>query len=316
VSKAGVDAYCEDLGNGIVCIDANYVAPGMACFYLLEAVGEYALIETGTSRSVENLQRLLGARGIAAEQIRYIIPTHVHLDHAGGAGLMMQCFPGAQLLVHPRGERHMADPERLVTASRAVYGDELFADLYGEVLPVPAARILAMHDGDSVQLGDRRLEFRHTPGHALHHFCVWDAQSRGWFSGDMFGLCYAWCRFPGGDLVLPSTTPTQFDPEAYLASLTLLHSYAPRQMYLTHYGAIDYHPEKSRMLASQIATYRALAMAHESDAALEAALADDAVRRAAALGCRYSAGELGEKLVFDVQLNTQGLRDWQRRLQA
>lgn len=312
----GVDSYYTELGNGIVCIDANYVAPGMACFYLLEAADEYAVIETGTGYSVDNLQRFLSAHGIANEQIRYVVPTHVHLDHAGGAGLMMQCFPRAQLLIHPRGEPHMADPARLVAASRAVYGDALFAELYGDVLPVPATRILAMQDGDSVLLGDRRLEFRHTPGHALHHFCVWDERSKGWFSGDMFGLCYAWCRFPEGDLVLPSTTPTQFDPEAYLASLALLHGYAPKHMYLTHYGAIEYSREKSRMLAAQIAAYCELARGHDSEAALQAKLAEDAVERAAGLGSEYAPDELGDKLVFDMQLNAQGLRAWLRRVEG
>ncbi|MEZ5568500.1 MAG: MBL fold metallo-hydrolase [Halioglobus sp.] len=307
------DYYC-DLGDDITCVDADYVAPGMACFYLLRSADEYALIETGTSRSLHNLDRLLRARGIDHAQIRYVIPTHVHLDHAGGAGAMLQRFTEAHLLIHPRGLRHMVDPTRLVAASRAVYGDELFASLYGDILPVPEARVRALADGESVSFGERRLLFRHTEGHALHHFCVWDEQSRGWFTGDMFGLCYPWCRFPDGDFLLPSTTPTQFDPVAYLASLSLLQAFSPRRMYLTHYGAIRFSAQKLQQLAAQIEAYCELAERHSSDeSALQAALADDALNRIAAAGCTRGAASLAQDLEFDMQLNAQGLLAWRQR---
>ncbi len=199
------------LGCGITCIDAAYVKHGMACFYLMEEGGECAVLETGTCHSVPALQRLLLERGIAPQQVRYIIPTHVHLDHAGGAGAMMAAFPEAQLLIHPRGARHMADPERLVAGAMEVYGPELFQTLYGTIVPIDPGRIRQMEDGETVSLAGRVLEFRHTRGHAEHHFCIWDEASRGWFSGDMFGVSYPWCRFPNGDFVLPSTTPSQFD---------------------------------------------------------------------------------------------------------
>ena len=249
----------QPLGFGITCLDAGYVAPGLACFYLLEQQGEFAVIETGTSHSVAQLQRHLRERSIAPAQVRYIIPTHVHLDHAGGAGAMMALFPAAQLLVHPRGARHLVAPEKLVAAATGVYGQALFDALYGEVLPIDAARIREMQDGDTVLLADRPLRFVHTRGHAEHHFCVWDETSRGWFSGDMFGVSYPWCRFPAGDFVLPSTTPSQFDPEAYLLSLQLLAQYEPRTMYLTHSGALRHTPAVAQLLHRQVTDYRALA---------------------------------------------------------
>jgi glyoxylase-like metal-dependent hydrolase (beta-lactamase superfamily II) len=239
------EATYTTLDFGITCIDADYVQPGLACFYLMEQDGECAVIETGTSHSVAGLLRFMAARDIRPEQVRYVIPTHVHLDHAGGAGAMMAAFPAAQLLVHPRGARHMADPAQLIGAAREIYGEDAFYTLYGEVAPVAPERIRAMDDGESVSLAGRPLEFRHTRGHAEHHFCVWDARSLGWFSGDMFGVSYPWCRFPVGDFVLPSTTPTQFDPDTHLRSMELLGSYSPRRLYLTHGGELRYTPDKA-----------------------------------------------------------------------
>lgn len=307
--------YFDDIGNGITCIDAAYVEPGMACFYLLESDGDYAVIETGTSRSLHNLRALMAERAIRPEQIRYVVPTHVHLDHAGGAGAMMAAFPRAQLLIHPRGARHMADPGRLVAASRAVYGDALFDELYGEILPVPSSRMHEVADGELLYLGRRPLLFRHTEGHARHHFCLWDETSGGWFTGDMFGVCYSRFRFPGGDFVLPSTTPTQFDPAAYLESLALLDSYAPRCVYLTHYGVLDYDGEKSRRLAEQVEAYRSFASAEKlTGEALDEALAQDALARIREMDTRTPEDQLLRWLHFDLQLNAQGLRNWRERL--
>ncbi|CAA0101344.1 2-aminobenzoylacetyl-CoA thioesterase [Halioglobus japonicus] len=302
------------LDFGITCIDADYVSPGMACFYLLEEGDECAVLETGTSHSASALWDLLQTRNIAREQVRYVIPTHVHLDHAGGAGALMAALPNAQLLIHPRGARHMADPERLVSASKAVYGDELFHTLYGDVVAVDKARIREMQDGDSVALSGRQLEFRHTRGHAEHHQCIWDATSRGWFSGDMFGVSYPWCRFPNGDFVLPSTTPSQFDPAAFIASLKLLGSYAPQRMYLTHYGELAYSEDKAQLLARQIEAYCELATTGSPDPVqLQQLLSDYSLDLLKGFDTQGSATEQRNRISFDMQLNAQGLQIWRQR---
>ncbi len=275
-----------------------------------------AVLETGTCHSIPALQQLLMERGIGVEQVRYVIPTHVHLDHAGGAGAMMAAFPAAQLLIHPRGARHMVDPQRLIAGATQVYGVDLFRQLYGDIQPIDPLRIRQMEDGEKVSLAGRPLEFRHTRGHAEHHFCVWDETSRGWFSGDMFGVSYSWCRFPGGDFVMPSTTPSQFDPEAYLASIELLGSYAPKRLYLTHYGELEYSYEKAKLLAKQIETYSNFVAADPADEAMLAQrLGDYAINLVRELGAREDEAELRERLTFDLQLNAQGLRVWQQRLQ-
>jgi glyoxylase-like metal-dependent hydrolase (beta-lactamase superfamily II) len=306
----------QSLGFGITCVDAAYAQQsGMACFYLMEEGGECAVLETGTCHSVPAFEQMLLDRGIAAEQVRYVIPTHVHLDHAGGAGAMMAAFPRAQLLIHPRGARHMADPARLVSGAMEVYGQKLFRKLYGDIQPVDPHRIRQMADGEIVSLAGRQLEFRHTRGHAEHHFCVWDETSQGWFSGDMFGVSYPWCRLPGGDVLLPSTTPNQFEPEAYLASLELLGSYAPLRMYLTHYGELAYSIEKAQLLARQIEAYCRFARVDTLDTGrLQQDLSDYSLELLRQFGACEDEVELRNYLAFDMQLNAQGLQVWQTRV--
>jgi glyoxylase-like metal-dependent hydrolase (beta-lactamase superfamily II) len=309
----GEPAY-QPLGYGITCIDAAYVQHGLACFYLVEEGGECAVIETGTCHSVVHLQMVLDHRGIDPGQVRYVIPTHVHLDHAGGAGAMMRLFPEARLLVHPRGARHMIDPARLVEGATAVYGDTLFRELYGEIRGVDASRVWEIGDGESVSLAGRRLVFRHTRGHAEHHFCIWDETSGGWFSGDMFGVSYPWCRFTLGDFVLPSTTPSQFDPQAFIGSLQLLDSYSPQRIYLTHYGELPYAVEKAGLLREQIEAYCELTEVHGEDLPQ---LQEQLTRLSIALLRRLDEGgdesEWRAALDFDMKLNAQGLQVWLAR---
>jgi glyoxylase-like metal-dependent hydrolase (beta-lactamase superfamily II) len=302
------------LGFGISCIDADYVSPGIACFYLLQEGDECAVLETGTSHCASILLDVLQQQQIAPEQVRYVIPTHVHLDHAGGAGALMAALPNAQLLIHPRGARHMVDPERLVSASKAVYGEELFHTLYGDVIAVEEDRIRAMSDAETVTLAGRTLEFRHTRGHAEHHLCIWDATSRGWFSGDMFGVSYPWCRFPQGDFVLPSTTPSQFDPGAFVESVKLLGSYAPQRMYLTHFGELAYSAGSAQLLVRQIEAYCELATSSAADVAqLQQQLSDYTLGLLREFEPGGNGAEQRDRLAFDMQLNAQGLQIWRQR---
>ena len=304
----------RQLGCGITCIDASYIRTGLACFYLLEHAGECAIIETGTSRSLGNLQQVMASRGLAPEQVRYVIPTHVHLDHAGGAGAMMHVFPEAQLLIHPRGARHMADPQRLVASSEGVYGKAKFRELYGEITPVDPLRIRVMQDAETIDLAGRPLQVRHTRGHAEHHFCVWDEYSRGWFSGDMFGISYPWFRLPGGDFILPATTPTQFDPQAYIASLEILRSYDPQRIYLTHSGELLYTNEKIGLLQRQITAYAEMAVDHADNLPnLKQALTNYSLAVMREFDSQQTDEALLELLAFDLDLNAQGLAVWQQR---
>jgi len=161
-------------------------------------------------RALEALRIL----GLSPANVAYVFLTHVHLDHAGGAGAMMQAFPEARLVVHPRGARHMADPTKLFAAVQAVYGAEEAYHLYGDLLPVAADRILEAGDGFSFNLGNRTLVCLDTPGHARHHLCLLDTRSGCLFTGDIFGLSFRELDVGRRPSVIPTTTPTQFEPEA------------------------------------------------------------------------------------------------------
>ena len=227
---------------------------------------------------------------------------------------MMARFPSAQLVIHPRGARHMADPRRLADSAREVYGERRFCQLYGEILPVPEARMLVVDDGTRVCLGGRQLEIRHTRGHADHHFCIWDEASRGWFTGDSFGISYPWFRFPGGDYLLPATTPTQFDPGALLQTFGLLESYGPRRFFLTHSGELAYSSHLERLLSRQVAGYCRLATLHGDDPpTLRRALVDYSLEEVRPFHPDCSEEALRDMLAFDADLNAQGLAVWHRR---
>ena len=307
----------RDLDFGVTCIDAGYVEPGIACFYLVGRDDEYAVIETGTSHSLAALEHCLGHKGISDQQLRYVIPTHVHLDHAGGAGTLMARFPSAQLLVHPRGARHLIDPARLIESSIQVYGEQAFHRMYGEITPVPVARVRTMEDGESAALGNSALEFRHTRGHADHHFCIWDSISEGWFSGDMFGISYSFLRFADGNFVLPATTPTQFNPALFVESVELLAEYQPQRMYLTHYGELPYATRAKDLLLEQVASYQQLASQYSQDhELLKVAVLNCTLDALRPLLSGDDANVYRDRLAMDAELNAQGLTIWWQKRAA
>ncbi|MEE4281319.1 MAG: MBL fold metallo-hydrolase [Pseudomonadales bacterium] len=299
------------LSENLYCIDALYTGVGLACCYLLRDGDECALIETGTANSVGNILATLEVLNIAPSQMRYIIPTHVHLDHAGGAGQLMRQFPDAELLVHPKGARHMIDPARLVASAQRVYGEALFLQLHGQILPVAASRVRTLEDDETVTIGSRRLRVKHTRGHADHHFCLYDEHTRGWFSGDMFGASYARNRYSGGSFVIPATTPTQFDPAIYQTSVRALCSVDPQQFYLTHFSALAYEPQQQERLLRQLDEYATLGQQFDGDmAALEAQVLDITRRELLHLVSSAEAEAEIATLHADSKLNAQGIAWW------
>lgn len=317
----------EYLGNGIYCIDARYIQHGVACCFLMVEDGEVAIIETGTAHTADGISEALEALGLSANAVRYIIPTHVHLDHAGGAGVLMQRYPEAQLLIHPRGARHMVNPTQLIAGSKAVYGEEKFAQFYGELIPVPEERMQTVEDGEKYYLNGRALEFRHTPGHADHHFCVWDAESKGWFSGDTFGISYqSMGKVSGGKssdvetsnrFIIPTTSPVQFDPDKLLASIDLMMSYAPKQFYLTHYSVLEQPEPQAELLRSQIEEYRHIAQSLRDEPDREKkiflAVKDMTLERIATVQPDLDINVMEKVLTMDFELNAQGLHVWLSR---
>ncbi len=303
-----------DLDHQITRIDTAFQRPGFAACYLIRSGDNAAFVDTGTNYSVPNMLAALAEHELESAQVRYIIPTHVHLDHAGGAGAMMRECPNAELVIHPRGAPHMIDPGKLIAGATAVYGEAKVQEDYGEILPIDEDRVLAPNDGDSIDLNGRPLLFLHTEGHAKHHFCVYDEASDGFFTGDTFGLSYREFDTDRGAFVLPTTTPVQFDPEAWLDSIARLMSYKPQRMYLTHYGMVEDVKRLASDLTARLRDY--VHMAREAQdgplrhAQLQEALTRHALSSLQRHGCRLSESSLREQLRMDMDLNAQGIEVW------
>jgi glyoxylase-like metal-dependent hydrolase (beta-lactamase superfamily II) len=200
---------------------------------------DITLVETSASPSIPHLLKGLDDLGIAPEDITYIILTHIHLDHAGGAGLFLQHCPNAKVIVHPKGARHLEDPTRLIAGAKAVYGEE-FNKLFDPILPIPHDKIIIKQDRESLQTSDSStLTFYDTPGHANHHFSIFDSVSKGMFSGDTVGIYYRELNEDGIEFYLPSTSPNQFNPEAMLAAADLYASIGVERIYFGHYGVSE-----------------------------------------------------------------------------
>lgn len=314
--------FVQPLGHGIHAIDTGFHRDDFDAAYLLVHGGRAAFIDTGTAFAVPRLLAALDALGVERSAVDWVIPTHVHLDHAGGVGTLMRELPVARVLAHPRGARHMVDPSALWQGALAVYGEDDMQRSYGQVLGVPAERVDSSHDGMQLLLGGpagRELLLIDTPGHAKHHHCIWDATSRGWFTGDTFGLSYREFDRPGegpdtGAWVLPSSTPVQFDPQALATSIQRLLATSPQCMYLTHYSRVGDVPRLAGLLRTQLAQMVALGehLRHAPDrhAALKAGLEDIYIASVAAHGCTLDATAVRGLLAIDVELNAQGMAVW------
>ena len=230
-----------------VTIDTHYVMPQLAAAYLREEGGEVAFIEANTTHCVPRLLAALAQERLAPEAVKYVIVTHVHLDHAGGASALMRACPNATLLAHPRAARHLIDPARLVASARSVYGAETFERLYGTIEAIDARRVTVLEDGARVTLGGASLHFLHTRGHANHHFVVHDEAQQVVYTGDAFGLVYPALQ-RAQRFAYPSTSPTDFDGPAAIASVQRVVDLKPRAVALTHFGLF----EEVQVIAEQL----------------------------------------------------------------
>ncbi|HSI58197.1 MAG TPA: MBL fold metallo-hydrolase [Ideonella sp.] len=313
-------SFAQDLGHGIYLIDTGFQRPDFDAAYLMLHGGRAAFVDTGTNHAVPRLLATLEALGLPRDAVDYVIPTHVHLDHAGGAGLLMRSLPSAKLLVHPRGARHMIDPTALYQGALAVYGAEEMQRSYGELVPVPADRVLTSHDNMALDLAGRPLALIDTPGHARHHHAVWDSLSRGWFTGDTFGLSYRELDTDGRPWILPATTPVQFEPEALRASIARLLAADPACVYLTHYGRLgDVATLAHDLLAvldEVVALGLSLRMSPDRHQGLEAGLSSLYLASLRRAGSRLAEAEIAGLLGLDIELNAKGMGIWLDRLPA
>jgi glyoxylase-like metal-dependent hydrolase (beta-lactamase superfamily II) len=220
------------LAPGIDYVDLNFLGyPEVIATAVLHGAAGVALVDPGPSTSLDTLRAALKAKGIAIADVRQVLLTHIHLDHAGAAGSLVRENPAIQLLVHERGAPHMADPRRLLDSATRLYGADGMARLWGDFLAVPADNIRALAGGERLDVGGREFLVAYTPGHANHHVSYFDPASRIAFVGDTAGI-----RRGNGAYVMPPTPPPDIDLEAWRASEDLILRWDPDTLFLTHFG--------------------------------------------------------------------------------
>ncbi len=312
--------FVAPLGHGIHVVDTGFHRPHFDAAYLIVERDRAAFVDTGTNHSVPRLLAALESLGLGVEAVDYVIPTHVHLDHAGGAGLLMARLPKAQLVVHPRGARHLIDPVHLIRGATAVYGVEEIERSYGTLVPVSAARVVRTADDMTIELAGRPLRFLDTPGHAMHHHCIWDEASRGFFTGDTFGLSYREFDGAAEAWIMPTTTPVQFQPEALRRSIERMLAFRPEQLFLTHYGRVGDVAHLAEILLAQldamVAAAKATPPGPDRHPALMRSLEAIHIRSLRAHGSTMSDERIRELLALDLELNAQGIAIWLDRTAA
>lgn len=295
-------------------IDCHYLdREGFAAAYLIRDGDRAAFIEANTNHAVPRLLAALEDEGLTPEQVEYVIITHVHLDHAGGASTLMKACPNATLLAHPKAARHAIDPSKLVKSAQAVYGEALFEELYGTIEPIDAGRVRALDDGATVRLGERELTFLHTRGHANHHFVVHDPAADAIFTGDAFGVIYPRLQ-KNGPFAIPSTSPTDFDAPEAKASVDRILGTGASVAYPTHFGPQRALSALATQLHAQLDRYGAMVERADAEGLDGDALDAFCDREVRALfeelfrehGLEDDA-EAREMLETDAKLNAQGI---------
>jgi glyoxylase-like metal-dependent hydrolase (beta-lactamase superfamily II) len=313
------EPHFQEVADGVYCIETGLYRHGLAACYLVRSGDRLAFVDTGTANSLPLLLAVIERLGLTPAHVDYVIPTHVHLDHAGGAGALMAHCPRAELVVHPKGAPHLIDPAKLTAGAAAVYGAEAFEQAFGALTPVPAERVVAAEDAMVIDLAGRLLTFLDTPGHANHHGCIFDDRSGGCFTGDTFGISYRELDTADGPWIFAPTTPVAFDPEAWQASLDKILEFAPTAVFLTHYGRVDHPQAVEDDLRRSIREQAAIALAEEARGPegrgerLREAVAEHLVGEARRHCGHLDEARVRELLAVDTELNAQGLEVWLAR---
>ena len=314
----GGDAQITALDDGIFAVDTEYSRPMQDASHLLVEDGRAAFVDTGTNDSVPLLLDALDQRDIDTAEVEFVFLTHVHLDHAGGAGLLMQHLPNARCVIHPRGAPHMIDPEKLIKGTEGVYGVERTREMYGEIRPIEERRVVVAKDNDWIDFNGREVQTLFTEGHARHHYCLNDPASRGVFTGDNFGVSYRELDTAKGEFIYPTSTPASFDPVEAHKSVERIMDCGPEQVYLTHYSRVRNLDRLASDLHAGIDAYEQMALdcrdADDRGEALEAAMYEYLSMRLVDHGFKGDSDAMRSVLEIDVILNAAGLVAWLNRL--
>jgi hydroxyacylglutathione hydrolase len=315
VMQRSIMAPITDYGDGVSAIDSEFIRPHATSVHLIIERGRAAIVDTGSNHAVPAVLDVLAQKGLAPEDVDYVVLTHIHLDHAGGAGLLMTKLPNAKLTVHPRGARHIADPRRLIEGTIGVYGEAAARRLYGDIVPVPAARIIETPHEARMSLNGRDLRFIDTPGHARHCVSIVDGRTGHIFAGDTFGLSYRELDVDGKCFIFPTTSPVQFDPPTLHRSIDVLAGCNPDAIYVTHYSQVRDIPRLAADLHRLLHAHERVALAAKDlGAARYEAMREGitliAIEESKRQGWTVSEERLLEVLTHDIELNAQGMGDW------
>ncbi len=304
----------HDLDFGVTCIDTEHMRQDFVAAYLIEDNGRAAFIDTGCYLSVPTLLATLDKKKISYDCVDYIILTHIHLDHAGGAGELIKHLPNAKIYVHERGAQHLIDPSKLRAGVIGVYGELFFKQFLGDLIPAPEDKVIIAKDGAKITLGGRILTFIDTPGHARHHVCIWDHKSQGIFSGDTLGVSYREFDTDQGCLIFPPTTPVQFDPKAWIETIDKLMSFKPKVAYLTHFNRIKFNTESADMLKQHILGFTQIAKENQHTSnrhtTLKEALLAYLLKIANEHGVSLDEAQQIKLFKGDLEICAQGLGVW------
>jgi len=310
--------YASDLGEGVYAVDTGFVRPQFDASYIVTqrapSSERIAVIDTGTNYSVPRILATLSDLECTPDQVDFIILTHVHLDHAGGAGKLMQACPNAKLVVHPRGAKHMIDPTQLRAGAVGVYGEEMVEKDYGTLIPIESSRVIEASDGMMINLAGRMLTCLDTPGHAKHHITIWDQMTHGAFTGDTFGLSYREFDTEKGAFIIPTTTPIHFDPKALRVSLKRIMALKPECIYPTHFSKVTGVPRLYQKLTEMLSKVenlgKSLANAEHRHELLKNGLLNLYIQELRDHGCMLSDSKIDQLLSTDIELNAQGTGVW------
>jgi glyoxylase-like metal-dependent hydrolase (beta-lactamase superfamily II) len=307
-------ARTTELDHGITAIDTDYVRPLLDASHLIVENGRAAFVDTGTNFSVPFLLDGLKQQNLDVGDVDFVFLTHVHLDHAGGAGDLMQHLPNAKAVLHPRGAPHMIDPTKLIKGAMSVYGEQDYLDMYGEIIAIPAERVIVTDDEQSFNLAGRSFRAFFTEGHARHHYCLDDPTSRGVFTGDSFGVSYRELDTARGEFIYPTTTPIHFDPVEAHKAIDRIMACDPEQVYLTHYSRVGDLARLAGDMHRRIDDFVAIARRHAADTTRTAAMHESMyiylLLELREHGITGDDEALRGIVKMDVDLNTMGLEFW------
>ena len=304
--------------KNIFCFDANYIRQKFAAIHFINQNNKLLIIDTATNHSAKRFLNALHTMNISPEFVEWIILTHVHLDHAGGAGLLMKMCPNARLAVHSRGARHMINPEKLWASVVSVYGKEEAEKQYGKLIPVDENRVVVVGEGEVISFQNRRLQIFDAPGHANHHIVIFDEESKSFFTGDAFGIAYPELASEDGEFIFISSTPTQFEPVKFDTTIKKIMEQKPKSCFLTHFSKIMNIEKNGYELLKQLDEYVTITQQarnnHESQQEqIRKELFELLYKKLKKTNLNISKREFGNLLSLDLSLNAQGLEYWNNK---